>query len=71
MKDRYLLKAGHDEMRIVKSVIVGDTYREMLIRHSSQKVEICHVSDDDVAFEFYEISDEEYAELGIESEKEG
>jgi hypothetical protein len=67
MKNRYLLK-GHDEMRIVKFTLVGDTYREMQLKHPSSKVEICHVSDADVAFEFYEISDEEYAELGIEQE---
>jgi hypothetical protein len=69
MKDRYLLK-GQGEMRIVKSTLAGDTYREMQLKHPSGKVEICHVSDDDVAFEFYEISDEEYVELGIEPRQE-
>jgi hypothetical protein len=66
MKSRYLLRAGHDEMRIIKSTLVGDVYREMQSKHPTQNVGICHVSDDDVAFEFYEISDEEYAELGID-----
>jgi len=66
MKTRYLLKASHDDMRIVEFVLVGDAYREMQLKHPSSKVEICHVSDDDTAFEFYEISDEEYAEFGIE-----
>jgi hypothetical protein len=69
MKDRYLLKAAND-MRIADVGVIKETYEEMQLKHPSSKVEICHVSDDDTAFEFYEISDEEYAELGIEPRQE-
>lgn len=70
MKDRYLIRAGENEMRIVDVAAVKDVHEEFLLNHAREDIEVCHVSDDDVAFEFYEISDGEYAELGIEQEEE-
>ena len=62
---RYLIRAGENEMRIVDVEVVKDVYEEFLLNHDRDDIEVCHVSDDDVAFEFYEISDEEYEQLGM------
>lgn len=65
---RYLIKAGQDDMRIVSAKDVKKAYEEFLLNYCREDIEVCHEPYPDGAHEIYEISDEEYAELGIERE---
>ena len=57
-------------MRLAEASKVKEMYEEFLLNYIREDIEVCHVEDDD-AFEFYEISDEEYSQLGIRVEEEG
>jgi hypothetical protein len=66
MSTRYCIKAG-DNLCFAFKTYVKSLHKEMQEKHPTSKVEICHMQEAG-ALELVEISDEEYAELGIEQE---
>jgi hypothetical protein len=67
---RYIIKAGQDDMRSVEKKDVKSVYEEFLLNYDRDDIEVCHEPDGHGAFEIYEISDEEYEQLGIVPEEE-
>jgi hypothetical protein len=66
MRHQYCIKAGENLCFAFKTY-VKKLHKEMQEKHPTKKVEICHMQDVGL-LELVEISDEEYAELGIERE---